>query len=612
MFLKEPAAMHQRTIIPASIILAIALCVASSAHAQARPAPAAPTAVPATGASAAAQAIFDAHWRAIPEFFPEVSTYRGEKRYGDRLTDASPEATARWYVHLEDLKERLERLPQSELTRQERISVRVLRTEIDEDLSLRAFEGLRSMRVNLSPWPFQSSFLNLVGATPVDTEADVQQLLARMRAYPHRVAQEIATMRRGMALGYVPPKVVLQGVLRQLDAQLATRGESSPYYAPFKRLAGVPESRRDELRRAGAAAVDAHVLAALAELREFVATDYMAAAPERVGLLQYPDGRKAYEALVRIHTTTNLSPEAIHEIGLEQVAKARRGMQAVMTEVGFTGDLAAFMKYANGEGGRYKKSPEEVLVAYRDILKRVDPELPRLFAIIPRAPYGVRSLPEFKGPGAPETYSGPALDGSRPGWFNANTVGYAVRPSWSFEAIALHEGVPGHHLQVARAIELEGLPDFRRSASFTAFTEGWALYAETLGPELGMYKDPYSRFGFQVNQAWRAARLVVDTGLHAKGWTRQQAIDYLQSATGMDEVRVAAEIDRYISDPGQALSYMVGQLKIIELRERAQKALGARFDIRRFHSAVLDNGRVPLDVLESVINEWIAEQLKRG
>lgn len=603
--------MYQRPMIPVAAFFGMAMFLSGPAMAQAGAAQVPAARIQPSAASVSAQGIFDAYWNALPEFYPESGTYRGDKRYNDRLTDATPEMAARWTAHLANIRDRLDRLPLNELSRQERISVQVLRLQVGDQLAVDRFEGLQSMSVDASPWPFQSQFLNLLGAVPVDTEADVQQLLARMAVYPRRVAQEIAKLRRGMALGYVPPKIVLQAVVRQLDGQLATRGESSPYCAPFKRMSKLAEPRRTELRAAGAAAVDAHVLPAIRQLRDFVAGEYMAAAPDAVGLSQYPEGLKAYAALVRHHTTTNLSVDAIHQMGLEQVAKAHRGMQSVMDEVDFKGDLAAFMKHANGPAGLYKKSPEEVLVAYRDILKRIDPELPRLFAILPRAPYGVRALPDFLGPGASETYTAAALDGSRPGWFNANTVGFAVRPSWYFEAIALHEAVPGHHLQRARAIELEGLPTFRRFASFTAFGEGWALYAETLGPELGMYKDPYSRFGFQVNQAWRAARLVVDTGLHAKGWTRERAIDYLQSATGMDRLRVESEVDRYISDPGQALSYMVGQLKMLELRDRAQKALGARFDVRSFHATVLDNGQLPLDLLETLVDEWIGEQLKR-
>jgi uncharacterized protein (DUF885 family) len=272
--------------------------------------------------------------------------------------------------------------------------------------------------------------------------------------------------------------------------------------------------------------------------------------------------------------------------------------------------MQAFVKHLNTDPRFFKRSGQEVLAGYREIVKRVEPELPRLFAQLPRAPVGVRAIPEFLGIGAVESYNGPSLDGTRPGWFNANTLAYAVRPTWAMEAIALHEAVPGHHLQYARAAELGDMPMFRRSGGFTVYSEGWGLYAETLGPELGLYQDPYSRFGFQTNQAWRAARLVVDTGIHAKGWTRRQAIDSMSAATGMERTRVEWEVDRYISQPGQALTYMIGQLKIIELREKARRALGPRFDIRRFHMAVLDQGQLPLDLLERAIDDWIAAQLK--
>jgi len=290
------------------------------------------------------------------------------------------------------------------------------------------------------------------------------------------------------------------------------------------------------------------------------------------------------------------------------VAKAQQGMEAVRREVGFAGDMEAFRHSLNTDPRFFKHSGEEVLAAYRDIVKRVEPELPRLFAQLPRAPVGVRAIPEFMGVGAVESYDAPSLDGTRPGWFNANALAYAVRPAWGMEAIALHEAVPGHHLQIARAVELADLPMFRRAQGFTVYSEGWGLYAETLGPELGLYKDPYSRFGFLTNQAWRAARLVVDTGIHAKGWTRQQAITYMTAATGMERNRVEFEVDRYISVPAQALSYMIGQLKIIELRDKARRALGPRFDVRRFHMAILDQGQLPLDLLERVVDDWIAAQ----
>jgi uncharacterized protein (DUF885 family) len=563
--------------------------------------------------SSGAKAVFEDYWARTAEMLPEWATYRGDNRFGDRLNDGSAEARARWYAFARGMSARLQALPRQQLGAQDRMSVDVLARQLDQSLAMEPFAAFESMTVNASPWPFQASFNGLLRSSPVATEAQARMVLARMAAYPVRVDQEIAKLRGGMAQGWVPSRHVLEVALQQLDAQLARRGQASIYFEPFDRLgSGIPQAARDSLRRDGAAAVDQQVLPAIRKLRDFVAHDYIATAPQEGGLLRYPGGLKVYETLVRDETTTHLTPDAIHAIGLEQVAKAQQEMDAVRREVKFAGDMPAFIKYLNTDPRFFKRSGEEVLAAYRDIVKRVEPELPRLFAQLPRAPVGVRAIPEFLGIGAVETYDGPSLDGTRPGWFNANTLAYAVRPAWGMEATALHEAVPGHHLQIARAGELGDMPMFRRASWFTVYGEGWGLYAETLGPELGLYQDPYSRFGFHTNQAWRAARLVVDTGIHAKGWTRQQAVDYMAAATGMERNRVEWEVDRYISQPAQALTYMIGQLKIIELREKAKSALGARFDLRRFHMAVLDQGQVPLDLLERIIDEWIAAETKAG
>ncbi len=286
--------------------------------------------------------------------------------------------------------------------------------------------------------------------------------------------------------------------------------------------------------------------------------------------------------------------------------RLRGEMEAVMREGGFQGDFAAFIRFLNTDARFFHASGEEMLEAYRAIGKRIDPELPRLFAELPRAPYGVRPMPDFMGPDAAESYTNPSLDGTRAGYFNANVLAYRKRPKWVMEALVAHEGVPGHHLQIARAVELGDLPAFRRGTFYSSYSEGWAVYSETLGGELGLYKDPYSRFGALQFQIWRAARLVVDTGIHAFGWTRKQAIDYMVERTGLDEPRVVSEVDRYYSQPGQALSYMIGKIRIVELRDRAKAALGERFDLRRFHMVVLDSGAVPLDILETLVDDWIA------
>jgi uncharacterized protein (DUF885 family) len=286
-------------------------------------------------------------------------------------------------------------------------------------------------------------------------------------------------------------------------------------------------------------------------------------------------------------------------------------MEAVRREVGFGGDFAAFIEHLNTDPKFFHVSAEALLAGYRDIAKRIDPELPRLFAVLPRAPYGVRAMPAHMSPDRAEYYDAPTLDGSRGGWFNANAAGWRTRPIWAMETLVAHEAVPGHHLQSARALELGELPKFRRSAGYVAFGEGWALYAETLGFQLGLYKDPYSRFGHLQWQAFRAARLVVDTGIHALGWSRRQAIDWMTERTGRERRFVESEVDRYYSWPAQALGYMIGQLKIIELRDRARQKLGARFDIRQFHGAVLDQGAVPLPVLERAVDAWVAATASR-
>ena len=429
-------------------------------------------------------------------------------------------------------------------------------------------------------------------------------MLARMAAYPRRVDQELARLREGMALGWVAPRTVLDRMLVQLDAQLAPAVEQGPFYLPFTKLgAEIPSAERLAFQARGAKAVAEQVLPALRRLRAFVADDYLPAAPPDGALSRYPGGTQVYATLLQLQTATDLGAGQIHAIGLREVARLRGEMDAVQREVGFDGDFTRFVKHTDPKF--FHISPEALLAGYREIAKRIDPELPRLFAQLPRAPYGVRAMPAHMSPDRAEYYDAPTLDGTRPGWFNANAQAWRSRSVWGIKTLVAHEAVPGHHLQFARAVELGELPKFRRGGGYTAYGEGWALYAETLGFELGLYKDPYSRFGHLQAQAFRAARLVVGTGLHALGWTRRQAIDFMVERTGRDVSFVTSEVDRYYSWPGQALAYMIGELKIIELRDRAKAKLGPRFDIRLFHSVVLDQGSVPLPALERAVDAWV-------
>jgi uncharacterized protein (DUF885 family) len=559
--------------------------------------------------TAALHALFERQWEDVSRRFPESSTYRGDLRYNDRLTDESAEAIAAIDALNRGWLAEAKALRRDRLSAADRLSLDLFIGNHERRVAKQAFPGYRSLYLGALGGA-QSDFADLLQVSPVQTRAQVEQMLARMRAYPRQMDQQIDAMRRGMALGWVSSRDVLERVLAQIDTQLPADVEAGPHYVPFKHLgSSIPAAEQAALQAAGRAAIEQHVAPALRKLRTFVANEYMPRAPTHGALHAYPDGARVYEMLVRNQTTTSLSAAQIHAIGLREVARIRAEMEGVMRQTKFEGGFAQFIDYLNTDPKFFHTSADALLAGYRDISKRIDAEMPRLFAELPRAPYGVRAMPAFRGPDAAEYYNGPALDGSRSGYFNANVLGWKSRPTWRMATLTAHEAVPGHHLQIARATELRALPNFRRQDGYVAFAEGWAVYAETLGREIGIYDDPYSLFGHLQWQIFRAARLVVDTGIHSLGWTRQQSIDYMVERTGMDRAFVTAEVDRYVSQPGQALGYMIGALKIAELRDRAKAKLGARFDIRRFHNAVIDQGSLPLDVLEKVIDEWIAADL---
>jgi uncharacterized protein (DUF885 family) len=559
----------------------------------------------------ALRALFDRHFEGVMRRYPGWATYRGDHRYNDRLEDRSPPALAdadaaavRWLAEARAL-------PRDRLSASDRTSLDIFIGAREREIAMQPFTGYRGLRV-AALGGAQSDFADLMLVVPTATRLQVEQLMQRMAALPTLMGQDIDSMRRSQALGWVPAASVLDRVIGQLDAQLALPLSDSPYYGPFKRLGeGIPAAERTELQAAGRAAVERDVLPAMRRLRAYVAEEARPKAPANGSLSHYPGGAAVYDVIVRQMTTTALSAAQIHAIGQRELARLRGEMEAVMRELKYAGDFGSFVRHLYTDPKFFYDSPEALLAGYRDIAKRIDAELPRLFAELPRAPYGVRAMPAFRGPDAAEYYDSPSRDGSRGGWFNANAAGVAKKPRWSMATLTAHEGAPGHHVQSARALELKDLPEFRRNGWYPAYGEGWALYAETLGLEIGLYDDPYARFGHLQAQAHRAARLVVDTGIHSLGWSRQQAVDLMAERTGLHRDFVGAEVDRYISWPGQALTYMVGQLKIRELRERAQLALGPKFDLRRFHNAVLDQGALPLDTLERVIDGWVAAERSR-
>jgi uncharacterized protein (DUF885 family) len=561
------------------------------------------------GQTQALHALFERQWEDSARRFPEGSTFRGETRYNDLLSDQSPAAIGAADLQVRRWLAEAKTVTRESLSPVDRVSLDLFIGQMERQLEEQAFPGYRSMRVS-ALGGVQADWAELMKVTPMRNRAQAQQLLRRMAAYPLQMDQEIALMRSGEALGWVPAKDVLDRVLAQIDGQLQVETGQSAFYEPFLRLGSdIAGPDRAALQAAGRTAVESEIVPAMRRLRAFIASEALAHAPASGSLRNYPDGERVYAMVVRQQTTTSLSPAEIHAIGLRELGRLRAEMEAVMSQVKFEGDFGQFVRFLETDPRFFHTSPQALLAGYREIAKRIDAELPRLFAELPRAPYGVRSMPAFQGPDAAEYYDPPARDGSRAGYFNANTLGWRTRPTWRMATLVAHEAVPGHHLQIARAIELRGLPQFRRGPHYTAYTEGWAVYAETLGREIGLYDDPYSLFGHLQWQAFRAARLVVDTGIHQLGWSRQQAIDFMVERTGFGRDFVTAEVDRYTSVPGQALGYMIGKLKIAELRARAQARLGDRFDLRRFHNAVIDQGALPLDTLEKVIDGWIADEL---
>ncbi|MES3004256.1 MAG: DUF885 domain-containing protein [Pseudomonadota bacterium] len=556
----------------------------------------------------ALHALFELDWEASARRYPEVSTRRGDLRFNSSLTDESQEAVEAFDAFERKCLTRARAIAPEHLSAPDRLSLALFIAALEREIEEQAFTGYRSLLLGTQGGA-QSDFADLLRTVPMENAQQVNQLLMRISLYPRLMDQRIQKMRRGAALGWIPARPILDRVLLQIDAQLPENLESGPFFAPFMRMAAtIPREEQEQFRRKAGEAILRHVIPAMRQLRIFVVEEYLPRSPPSGALSRYPDGGQVYDMLVRRRATTMLSPREIHAIGNRELERLRREMEDAMHQAHFAGGFPEFIEHLKADPKFYYTTPEAMLAAYRDIAKRIDAELPRLFAELPRAPYGVRAMPAFRGAHAAEYYEAPSQDGDRAGYFNANVVSWMTKPTWSMPTLTAHEAAPGHHVQVARALELRDLPAFRRQLGHVAFTEGWAVYAETLGREIGLYDDPYSLFGHLQYQAFRAARLVVDTGLHSLGWTRQQAIEFMTERTGMDAAFVEQEIDRYLSWPGQALGYMLGELKIRELRDRASARLGPRFDLRRFHNAVIDNGALPLDVLDRVIDSWIESQ----
>jgi uncharacterized protein (DUF885 family) len=567
----------------------------------------------------ALQAIFDREFKRFLDEYPEYATVLGIPGYDDRLSDPSAAAVARRNAHGRALIAQVKRFDPNTLSTQDRISRAVLLDGLERNAQFVALYGDLPFGVEDDSWlvvsPMggpQQFFPEIAKATPFRNVADYEHYLKRLAALPNWLAMATTRMQAGMRSGWMPPRAALSKVAGQFEPFADANVEGTPLWKPFESFpADVTAEEQRRLADAGRRVLSQRVHPAFAQMKRFLETSYVPAASEDLAASKLPGGAAYYALQVAASTTTTLTPAEIHEIGLAEVARIRGEMQKVMTSTGFTGTFPAFFTFLNTDPRFFFKTPEARLAAYRDIGKRADAELPKLFAQLPRLPYGVRAMEAYEGDNA-DHYSRGALDASRAGFFEANVNNLSNRPSHEMEWTLLHEAVPGHHLQVSRAQELEGLPVFRRAGFYTAYGEGWALYAESLGYEMGFYQDPYMHFGALAGEMLRACRLVIDTGLHSRGWTREQSIRYLMDNAGSNEGFATAEIDRYITWPGQALGYKIGELRIKSLRAKAKAALGERFDLRRFHNALLDDGALPLTVLDARIDEWIAASRSRS
>jgi uncharacterized protein (DUF885 family) len=594
----------------AAAIAALLLC--SPAAAQ----PVAPAGTPTAAAShsAALAELFRQSDEASLRRNPLGALSRGDNRYADRLGDYPSDA----YYEAERQAARSElaalaRIDRARLSPDEQVAHDVFKW--DRETELEGLEGGVFLASVVQPIDhfngLHTDFAELSsgeGIAPFKTVADYENGLKRFDDFVAMVDGSIARMEQGLAAGIVQPKLIMANVVEQLDSMLFESVEGSSFYRPLTKFpAEVPAADQARLKAAYAQAIAAKVRPALTRLRDFVRDRYLPRARDTVGLLHMKGGPELYRYLVKARTTTGLSPEEIHSIGLNEVKRIHGEMETVKRQVGFTGTLKDFFEHIRTDPKFKPASREALQQGYVAIGKKLDATLPRLFSTIPRAPLEIKPVPALTEKGAARgSYQAGTPDGSRPGVFYFNAYDLPSRTTPGMETLYLHEGAPGHHFQIMLARENEALPNFMRFGGVTAYVEGWGLYAETLGRELGVYTDPYQYFGYLDSQLFRAIRLVVDTGIHAKGWTRDQTIQYILDNSSRGRSNATAETERYIAIPGQALGYKIGQLKISELRARAEKALGPRFDIRDFHAQVLMTGALPLAVLEAKIDRWIA------
>jgi prolyl oligopeptidase len=573
-------------------LLSLSFCIASGAHAD---------------ATSDFQALLDEHWEWTLTNSPVMASMMGDRRFNREWGDNSLDAIEQDHMETQAFLRRVYSIDRNALSAEDQLNFELFRRQLQDEVDDYQFEGF------LVPFDHQGGIQNLdilASRLSFNSVADYDDWIARLGKIDEVIDQTIALAERGRKKGLIAPAVLMQRMPDQISGQVVEFAADSPFFRPFSEL---PDSfspaDRERLRAEATKVIEQTVVPAYSKLEKYFSKKYLPDARDSIGLSSLPNGSAWYEHQARSYTTTRFSPDEIHRIGLDEVKRIRGEMEQVIKDVEFEGSFQDFLTYLRTDPQFYFDNPDDLYQEYLATSKRLDPELVKLFGKLPRMPYGVKPIPDSIAPDTTTAYyNRPAADGSRPGYYFVNLYKPEVRPKYEIEVLSVHEAVPGHHLQLALQQELGDVPMFRRFLGFTAFVEGWGLYSERLGYDMGLYQDPYSRFGQLTYDMWRAVRLVVDTGMHYKGWTRQQAIDFFKDNAAKTEHDIVNEIDRYIAWPGQALAYKIGQLKILQIRARAEVQLGDAFDIRDFHDELLGAGALPLDLLERRMDEWLAAQ----
>lgn len=590
---------------PGVLLTLFCFAAAAGLSAQGNSAPTSPSGVEAR--TQQLHSLFHEQWEYELATQPEFATALGDNRYNDRLGDESAEFFERDLQKNRQFLSRFEAVDPSGLSSQDALSRELMIRNLRRDIEGAQFKSWE-MPVSQNGGP-QIELPDLITITPFNTVRDYENYLSRLHQIPRVFDQVTANMRQGMKDHLMPPRYLLEKVAPQAEDVASKTGEASPFYGPFRKFpSAIDDANQKRLREQVLTVIAGEIVPAYSKFAAFMRTDYAPHGRIEPGIWALPDGGRRYQYEIQRMTTTDLTPDQIHEIGLKELQKTEAEMLTVARKFGFN-DLASFNEHVKNDRKLYATSGQQLLDLYAKYVKDIEPQLPKYFGRLPKAKLVAIPMEASRSKNAvPADYTAGTADGSRPGHINVNEWDPEHRLLLNVEAIAYHEGIPGHHLQISLAQELPDLPAFRRNAGYTAFVEGWALYSERLAKELGGYQDPYSEYGRLENEMWRDIRLVIDTGVHAKHWSREQMVEYFHKYTAMDEPNIQTEVDRYIAWPGQALAYKLGQLEILRLREEAQQKLGKDFDIRAFHDEVLDSGALPLDVLHWRVEAWIATQ----